>query len=147
MKIENQGCESTPRNVSLAGASPHLTLCKKEPENGNAISVSSHWKVVTGDWKGLWHQSWVWIPAPPLPTLWSGQVTYHLWCYWSNKTHTPQDCEGYMRYHRWKSLFCGRHTTQSPSLSSAPTQISCIFGDKTNIDKLVGGVSLLVWVN
>lgn len=34
--------------MSLAGSSPHLTLCKKEPESGKAMSVSSHWKVVTG---------------------------------------------------------------------------------------------------
>ena len=36
------------------------------------------------------------------------------------------------------------HTlSESPSLSSVPTQISCTFGDETNIDELVSGVSFL----
>lgn len=64
----NQECESIPRSVSLAGSPPHLTLRKKEPDRGNTIPGSSHWTVVTGDWRGPWCQSWFWILAPPLPS-------------------------------------------------------------------------------
>lgn len=71
-----------------------------------------------------------------LLALCSGQVTYHLWCYRSNKTHIPQDCEGYRKYQmKVPGLQQAHRLSSAPSLSSAPTQI-CVFGDKINIDKL-----------